>query len=78
MLEAGPADVIFLDDRPDNVAAAAALGIRSIHFTGPEAARAALARYGMPVPKAPDWTDERGTSAEGKSPRQRGRAAELD
>jgi len=25
-----------------------------------------------------DWTDERGTSEEGKAPRPRGRAAELD
>ena len=47
VLRAGPADVIFLDDRPDNVAAAAALGIRSARFTDAEAARADLARYGV-------------------------------
>jgi putative hydrolase of the HAD superfamily len=50
VLGARPADVIFLDDRPNNVAAAAALGIRSIHFTGPEAARAALAGFGVELP----------------------------
>ncbi len=51
VLQADPADVIFLDDRPDNVAAAAALGIRSAHFTDAGAARAALAEYGVPAPK---------------------------
>jgi peptide/nickel transport system ATP-binding protein len=30
----------------------------------------------MTAPMGPDWTDERGTSEEGKSPRQRGRAAD--
>ncbi|HEY2126834.1 MAG TPA: HAD family phosphatase [Streptosporangiaceae bacterium] len=82
VLRAAPADVIFLDDRPDNVAGAAALGIRSIHFTGPETARADLARYGVePAPKegAADWTvkgewgggcggsEERATERRGKS-----------
>jgi putative hydrolase of the HAD superfamily len=47
VLGAGPADVIFLDDRPGNVAAAAALGIRSARFTDATAARADLARYGV-------------------------------
>lgn len=47
MLGAGPADVVFLDDRPDNVAGARALGIRSVQFTDPEQARAALAVYGI-------------------------------
>jgi putative hydrolase of the HAD superfamily len=50
VLRAGPADVIFLDDRPDNVAAAAALGIRSTRFTDAETARADLARYGCLAP----------------------------
>jgi putative hydrolase of the HAD superfamily len=31
---AGPADVVFVDDRPANIEAAAALGITGIHFTG--------------------------------------------
>lgn len=34
MLDAAPADVTFVDDRPENVAAAAAEGIRAIRFTG--------------------------------------------
>jgi len=50
VLPAGPADVIFLDDRPDNVAAAAALGIRSARFTDATAARADLAGYGVELP----------------------------
>jgi len=37
-------NVIFLDDRSVNVDAAAALGLRSVHFTSPDAARAAIAR----------------------------------
>ena len=47
MLGAGPADVVFLDDRPENVAAAQALGIRSVQFTDPGQARAALAAHGI-------------------------------
>jgi putative hydrolase of the HAD superfamily len=50
VLRAEPADVIFLDDRPDNVAAAAALGIRSARFTDAQTARADLARYGVALP----------------------------
>src|SRR5690349_17905954 len=46
-LGAGPADVVFLDDKPDNVAGAQALGIRSVQFTEPAQARAALAAYGV-------------------------------
>jgi putative hydrolase of the HAD superfamily len=47
LLGASPGEVVFLDDRPENVAGAEALGIRSVHFTGPDEARAALARYGV-------------------------------
>ena len=47
LLRATPGEVVFLDDRPENVAGAEALGIRSVHFTGPDQARAALARYGV-------------------------------
>ena len=36
--------VIFIDDRAQNVAAAAALGLRAVHFTSPAGARAALSR----------------------------------
>jgi len=47
MLGASPADAVFLDDRTDNVAGAQALGIRSVRFTDPAQARAALAAYGV-------------------------------
>jgi putative hydrolase of the HAD superfamily len=47
LLGADPADVVFLDDKPENVAGAQALGIRSVHFTDPAQARAALAAYGV-------------------------------
>ncbi|HEY2307444.1 MAG TPA: HAD family phosphatase [Streptosporangiaceae bacterium] len=47
MLGARAADVIFIDDRPDNVAAAAGLGIRSVHFSTPAQARTALAAHGV-------------------------------
>jgi putative hydrolase of the HAD superfamily len=50
MLGARPADVVFLDDRPENVAAAVALGMRGVHFTTPRAARTALTRHGVLVP----------------------------
>jgi putative hydrolase of the HAD superfamily len=39
---ARPDEVIFLDDRSENVAAAAALGLRSVHFTSPSEAREAV------------------------------------
>ena len=42
-----PADVVFIDDRPENVAGAAAIGIRGVHFTTPEALRTALAGHGI-------------------------------
>jgi putative hydrolase of the HAD superfamily len=47
MLGAAPGEVVFLDDRPDNVAGARALGIRGVHFTDPGQARVALAGYGV-------------------------------
>ena len=47
ILGASPAEVVFLDDRQENVTGAEALGIRSVQFTGPDQARAALARYGV-------------------------------
>ena len=49
MLGARPADVVFFDDRPENVAGAAALGIHGVRFTTPGAARAALTRHGITV-----------------------------
>jgi putative hydrolase of the HAD superfamily len=41
-LGASAEEVIFIDDRSENVAAAAALGLQSVHFTGPERMRAAV------------------------------------
>ncbi len=50
-------EVIFIDDRPENVAGAAALGLRSVQFTTAAAAREALNRHldavvNDPVPPA--------------------------
>lgn len=42
-LGAAPHEVTFIDDRPDNVAAAGRLGMRAIQFTGAQALRGALA-----------------------------------
>jgi putative hydrolase of the HAD superfamily len=50
ILGASPAEVIFIDDRPENVTSAERLGIRAIHFTGADEARAALAGYGVGAP----------------------------
>lgn len=47
LLGARPDEVVFLDDRPENVTGAEALGIRAVHFTGAAEARAALARHGV-------------------------------
>ncbi|HEY5986158.1 MAG TPA: HAD-IA family hydrolase, partial [Streptosporangiaceae bacterium] len=44
---ASPSEVIFFDDRSENVAGAAALGMRAVLFTTPDDARAALARLGI-------------------------------
>jgi putative hydrolase of the HAD superfamily len=41
-LGADPADVTFVDDRPANVAGAAAVGMRAVLFTGPTALAADL------------------------------------
>jgi putative hydrolase of the HAD superfamily len=48
-LAAPAGDVIFIDDRAENVAAAAALGLRSVQFTTPAAAREALRHLGVPL-----------------------------
>lgn len=49
-LAARPDDVVFIDDRPENVAGAAALGLRTVLFTGASAAAAGLARLGVRAP----------------------------
>lgn len=46
-LGAAAREVVFLDDRTENVAAASALGINGVHFAGPDHARAELARHGV-------------------------------
>lgn len=47
MLGARAADVVLIDDRPENVAGAAAVGIHGVRFTTPEAVRTALAGHGI-------------------------------
>jgi putative hydrolase of the HAD superfamily len=42
-----PADVVFIDDRPENVAGAAAVGIHGVRFTTAEAVRTALTGHGI-------------------------------
>ncbi|HEX6338720.1 MAG TPA: HAD family phosphatase [Jiangellaceae bacterium] len=44
-----PADAVYIDDARHNVEAAAAHGLRSLHFTSPEQLRADLAALGLPV-----------------------------
>jgi putative hydrolase of the HAD superfamily len=43
-LRADPRDVVFVDDRGENVTAAATLGLRSVLFTGTPGMRAAVTR----------------------------------
>lgn len=52
-LGASAADVIFLDDRPENVAGAAEVGIRGVVFTDPGTARAELASQGVVTVSTP-------------------------
>jgi HAD superfamily hydrolase (TIGR01509 family) len=42
-------DCIFIDDRKDNTAAAAALGLKTVTFTGRAAFAAAMAELGAPA-----------------------------
>ncbi|WOJ90647.1 HAD-IA family hydrolase [Methylocapsa polymorpha] len=49
-MEGRPAeDCIFIDDRAENTAAAAALGMRTVTFAGRHACLAELDRYGVPL-----------------------------
>ena len=45
--ELDPGETLFIDDREDNLRAAAALGIDGIHFTGSDALRDALVSRGL-------------------------------
>ena len=47
ILGATPARVLFIDDRPENAAAAAALGIHAIRFEGADSLRSELNRLGV-------------------------------
>ncbi len=47
--EIDPADAVYIDDVAHNVEAAAALGLRTLHFTSPEHLREDLAAFGLPV-----------------------------
>ena len=46
-LDAQPNDIVFVDDRADNVAAAAAVGMRTIHFTDAAGLRRDLKAAGV-------------------------------
>ena len=48
-----PDEVLFIDDRPDNTAAAAALGIPAVVFSSPEALRGELVGRGLLAPGVP-------------------------
>ncbi|WP_433424920.1 HAD-IA family hydrolase [Microtetraspora malaysiensis] len=45
---------LFVDDRPENVAAAVALGMTGVVYGGPTDLRAALANFISPARRAPD------------------------
>jgi len=50
-LGVAPSEVLFLDDRPENIRAAEALGMHGLLFTTPQEAAAEIdRRFGMPVP----------------------------
>lgn len=42
-----PEELVYIDDNPGNAAAATALGMHGIHFTGPDALRAELVSLGL-------------------------------
>ena len=47
ILGSPPPRILFIDDREENVAGAAAAGIKAIRFTGAEALRSELANLGV-------------------------------
>ena len=47
LLGAEPGEVIFVDDRTENVATAAAIGMRTVHFTGAQDLRRRLESFGV-------------------------------
>jgi HAD superfamily hydrolase (TIGR01509 family) len=44
-----PEDCVFIDDRADNTAAAAALGMKTVTFTGANSFKAAMAGHGVRI-----------------------------
>jgi 2-haloacid dehalogenase len=46
-----PEEIVYIDDNPRNAAAATALGMHGIHFTGPAALRRELTALGLLAPK---------------------------
>jgi putative hydrolase of the HAD superfamily len=63
------AEVLFVDDRPDNVAAAAALGINAVLFTTVDDLRCELTHYSedLPLPAASDGGEADKLSSESQS-----------
>lgn len=51
-LDVSPAEALFVDDSPANVAGAAAVGMPALRFTGLQPLLEELARQGLPVPAA--------------------------
>ena len=47
VLQTPPSEIIFIDDRENNIAAAAALGIHAIQYTGSAALRGELTQLGL-------------------------------
>jgi putative hydrolase of the HAD superfamily len=47
VLQRGPEEVVFIDDRESNASAAKALGIHGIHYQGPEALESELTLLGV-------------------------------
>jgi putative hydrolase of the HAD superfamily len=49
VLQAEPGEVLFIDDRSENAAAAAAVGMHAIRYKGPERLAEELAKFGIDV-----------------------------
>ncbi|HET8653910.1 MAG TPA: HAD-IA family hydrolase [Longimicrobiaceae bacterium] len=47
IVQAPPGDILFVDDRPQNLSPAHALGLQTLHYTGPEALEAGLREHGL-------------------------------
>jgi putative hydrolase of the HAD superfamily len=52
-LSVAPAEALFLDDRPENVAGAKAVGLQAeLYVSWEQFEKDALGRYGLPAPEA--------------------------